>query len=307
MIEVAVEKTFRSKGIPSVELSFQCKIPLEEISVIFGESGVGKTSLFKMMAGLLLPDRGNITVAGEVWFDSEENVNLPISKRSLSVLFPDHLLFPHMNVRENLEFSIPKGKNDKSLFQDLVEVTEITSILAKSISQLSSGQKQRVSLVRSLLQKPSLLLLDEPFSSLDGKLRQKLMTHLTHLQKEWGMTILLITHEIPEVVRLAKHVFVLENGRVKEFGNPIQIFKTNEIGNLVGEVVQEDPRTKEVSIWIPNQLVNLESSREIRNQNQNQKEKQNDHQKQKDHPIHDGTQTSRLGKRIQGRFTPDES
>ncbi|EOQ87145.1 ABC transporter, ATP-binding protein [Leptospira yanagawae serovar Saopaulo str. Sao Paulo = ATCC 700523] len=257
MIDIQIEKTFPSKGVPPVQLSFQCKIPLKEISAFFGESGVGKSSLFKMLAGLLLPDRGKIIVSDEVWFDSEKQINLPIAKRSLSVMFPDHSLFPNMNVMDNLQFSIPNGKVDETLFLELVTIAEIHSILQKSITELSSGQKQRVAIVRSILQKPSLLLLDEPFSSLDGRLREKLLFFVRDLQKKWGMTVLFISHEIPELIQIAKQVFVLENGQVNRFGNPIQIFSTNGKGEIKGEVIAIDLVDKGNSIWIPNQLVHL--------------------------------------------------
>lgn len=257
MIDIQIEKTFPSKGVPPVQLSFQCKIPLKEISAFFGESGVGKTSLFKMLAGLLLPDRGKIIVSDEVWFDSEKQINLPIAKRSLSVMFPDHSLFPNMNVMENLQFSIPNGKVDETLFLELVTIAEIHSILQKSITELSSGQKQRVAIVRSILQKPSLLLLDEPFSSLDGRLREKLLFFVRDLQKKWGMTVLFISHEIPELIQIAKQVFVLENGQVTRFGNPIQIFSTNGKGEIKGEVLSNGSSNKQISIWIPHQLINI--------------------------------------------------
>ncbi|TGM05093.1 ATP-binding cassette domain-containing protein [Leptospira jelokensis] len=284
MIDLQIEKTFPSKGMPPIKLSFQCKIPLQETSAFFGGSGVGKTSLFKMLAGLLLPDRGKIIVSDEVWFDSEKKINLPIAKRSLSVMFPDHTLFPNMSVMENLVFSIPNGKKDEPLFQSLVSEAEIDSILYKPITTLSSGQKQRVSLVRSLLQKPNLLLLDEPFSSLDGRLREKLLFFVKELQKKWAMTVLFISHEIPELVQIAKHVFVLEHGQVIRFGNPIQIFSTKTKGELRGEVLSNGLPNKQVSIWIPHQLINIDSR--LMDQTQSK------------------TKQNKVGKIIYGKFVP---
>ncbi|TGL44371.1 ATP-binding cassette domain-containing protein [Leptospira perdikensis] len=266
MIKINIQKKFVTRSTKSIKLNYQCEIPIEQTSSLFGESGAGKTTLLKMLSGLLTPDVGNITVNGQIWFDSEKKINLPIVARSLGFLFQDSSLLANMNVRQNLEFAFRKGNEDKQFLNELITFAEIEDLLDKRIEGLSGGQKQRIALVRTLVQKPKFLFLDEPFSSLDQRIRNQLYSMILSLQNRFAMTILLISHEITEVIKLSKRVFLISEGQIVSSGHPIEIFNPKGKPNsLEGEVIRVDPSTNQVALWFPNALAIMES----KNKNQN--------------------------------------
>lgn len=265
MIKINIQKKFVSRITQPIELNYQCEIPLNQISSLFGESGAGKTTLLKILSGLMTPDFGTIIVDGQTWFDSEKKINLPIASRSLGFLFQDSALLANMNVRQNIEFAFRKGYEDKPFLKELISIAEIGEILNQSIEGLSGGQKQRIALVRALVQKPKFLFLDEPFSSLDQRIRNQLYSMIHSLQNQFEMTILLITHEIPEVIKLSKKVFMVSGGQIVSNGHPIDIFNAKGIPNsLEGEVICLDPSTNRTALWFPNPLVVVEPKEKFR-------------------------------------------
>ncbi|TGK88255.1 ATP-binding cassette domain-containing protein [Leptospira bourretii] len=256
MIKVNIQKKFSSRDQKTIELKFECEIPLHQSNSLFGPSGAGKTTFLKMLTGLVKPDLGSIVADGQVWFDSEKNINLPIVSRSIGYLFQESSLFPNMNVRENLEFAFQKGKEDKNFLQRLMTTAEIDNLLNHKVEGLSGGQKQRVALVRSLIQKPKFLFLDEPFSSLDQRIRSQLVSLVESLQKQYQMTAILISHEIPEVIKLTKKVYMISNGEIVSSGDPIDCFRQKHHDLLEGEVIGRTSKD-EVAIWYPNPFVVL--------------------------------------------------
>lgn len=259
MIKINIQKTFLSLITKPIELNYQCEIPLYQISSLFGESGAGKTTLLKLLSGLMTPDVGNITVDGQIWFDSQKKINIPIASRSLGFLFQDSSLLANMNVRENLEFAFRKGKEDKQFLNELITIAEIEDLLEKRIEGLSGGQKQRIALVRALVQKPKFLFLDEPFSSLDQRIRNQLYAMILSLQNRFAMTILLISHEIPEVIKLSQKLFMVSEGQIVSSGHPIEVFNPKGKSNsLEGEVIRIDPATNQAALWFPNPLAVVE-------------------------------------------------
>ncbi|MBM9590146.1 ATP-binding cassette domain-containing protein [Leptospira sp. 201903075] len=259
MIKINIQKTFLSHITKPIKLNYQCEIPLHQISSLFGESGAGKTTLLKMLSGLMTPDVGNITVDGQIWFDSQKKINLPIASRSLGFLFQDSSLLANMNVRQNLEFAFRKGNEDKLFLNELIAIAEIEDLLEKRIEGLSGGQKQRIALVRALVQKPKFLFLDEPFSSLDQRIRNQLYSVILSLKNRFAMTILLISHEIPEVIKLSQKLFMVSEGQIVSSGHPIEIFNPKGKPNsLEGEVIRIDPATNQAALWFPNPLVVVE-------------------------------------------------
>ncbi|WP_447723864.1 ATP-binding cassette domain-containing protein [Sphingomonas koreensis] len=173
------------------------------ITVLFGPSGVGKTSVLDMVAGLLLPDAGHVRVAGETLFDAAAGVNMAPERRRAGYVFQDARLFPHLNVRKNLLYG---AGDDSSGLDDLATRFGIAHLLDRWPRSLSGGEARRVAIGRALLAKPQFLLLDEPLSSLDRARREEVMLVIERLRDESGLPILLVTHDHAEAERLGQRI-----------------------------------------------------------------------------------------------------
>ncbi|WP_235282916.1 ABC transporter ATP-binding protein [Methanosarcina sp. 1.H.T.1A.1] len=220
----------------SLDVNFEMK---NELVVLFGPSGSGKTTLLKCISGITQPDSGNISVDDRIYFDSGRKINLPIQKRNLGFVFQTYTLFPHMNIRKNIECGLKgweKGNKEKRV-REMLDLLHIEELETRYPSQLSGGQKQRVALARALAPKPELLLLDEPFSALDRVIRTELAEKIKHLQKKIGIPLLFITHSLDEAFLLADRILILYRGEVQQFGTPEEIFynpKNMHVAELVG-------------------------------------------------------------------------
>lgn len=180
------------------------------VTVITGPSGVGKTSILNMVAGLLRPDRGHIRIGGRALFDSDRGINLTIAERGIGYVFQDRRLFPHMRVRANLLYGCPKGARWK--MDDIVDMLGIGHLLARWPSDLSGGEMQRVAIGRALLAEPRCLLFDEPLSSLDDARKGGIQDAIDRICKEMATPILYVTHDLAEADRLSAHVIVMNDG-----------------------------------------------------------------------------------------------
>jgi len=178
--------------------------------VIMGESGSGKSTLLRMVAGLEEAD-GVLCVDGEVW--QEGNRSMPPQKRNVGFVFQDFALFDNMSVKENLLFV----NSDEALADELLQLMEIEGLSERSVQLLSGGQKQRVALARALMRQPKLLLMDEPLSSLDPRMRHKLTRMIAMLVKRFGMTTMMVTHDVKEARALANRVWFIEEAKVVEY------------------------------------------------------------------------------------------
>ena len=198
---------------------------LEEatITALYGDSGAGKTTLLKILAGLAQPDAGFITINDAVWLDTKRNINLPPQQRSIGFVFQDYALFPNMTVLQNLQYAAGKQRDD-SFIQHLIQTVSLQAFVHSKPAQLSGGQQQRVALIRALVRKPQLLLLDEPLAALDISLRHSLYEALQHLQQQLKFTALLVSHDIGEVYALAKHILHRREGNLVFEGTPQQLF-----------------------------------------------------------------------------------
>lgn len=242
MISCQIEKSLQAAG-GEMRLRIDLQVPRGQLVALYGESGAGKTSTLRMLAGLMAPDSGRIAVGGKTWFDPASGVNLRPQQRGLGFVFQDYALFPHLTVRQNLEFGAETGH--KAGVDELIALVELGELQHRKPGTLSGGQKQRVALARALVRRPALLLLDEPLSALDLKIRLKLQDYLLRLHREYGLTTLLISHDLGEIHKLCDRVLVLERGEVVRDGTPAEVFLGNRISGkfrFTGEVLDIEPQ-----------------------------------------------------------------
>ncbi|MFZ0844371.1 MAG: molybdenum ABC transporter ATP-binding protein [Pseudolabrys sp.] len=189
-------------------------------TVLFGPSGAGKTSVINMIAGLLKPDRGRIVLEDEVLFDSAARIDVPASRRRVGYVFQEGRLFPHMSVKRNLVYGRWMGghPDDPDAFAHAVELLDIGHLLDRRPGKLSGGERQRVAVGRALLMRPRLLLLDEPLASLDAARKSDILPYLERLRDERSVPMIYVSHDAPEVKRIATRVVRLEGGQVTATG-----------------------------------------------------------------------------------------
>lgn len=200
-------------------LDVALRLPARGVSAIFGASGSGKTTLLRAVAGLERCARGRLDVAGEVWQDSAAGIFVPSHKRSLGYVFQDAALFPHLSVRENLAFGRRRtGDATPPDAAAVVALLDIGPLLDRRPDSLSGGEQQRVAIARALLAKPRLLLMDEPLAALDEQRKAEFLPWLETLHDELDIPVLYVSHALPEVARLADHLVLLEQGRVRAEG-----------------------------------------------------------------------------------------
>lgn len=243
-VEVDIEKKFygRKHGKKAEKPSFSMHCSFDASSdfiVLFGCSGSGKTTAIRCIAGLEKPDAGSIRINDIIYFDSKKKINLPPQKRKIGYMFQENALFPHMNVRQNIEFGL-KGLNPmekKERVNEMLDLVGIEELEFAYPDELSGGQKQKVALARALAPDPEVLLLDEPFSSLDTVVRLKLRKELRTIQKRLGIPVIFITHDPVEAFTMADRMVVFDDGRVQQKGSPEDVFyhpKSRYVAELVG-------------------------------------------------------------------------
>ena len=222
MIEITIQKKLTS-ALGAMSLDINTTIEKGNLVTIYGKSGAGKTTILRILAGLLSPDKGEIKVNETTWLNTTQGINLKPQKRKIGFVFQDYALFPNMNVRENLLFALNKG-NDTKTVDHLIEIIELGELQNRKPETLSGGQKQRVALARALVQKPAILMLDEPLSALDSEIRFKLQQYILTVHKEYKLTTLLISHDISEILRMSDKVLELDNGKIIRQGTPNEVF-----------------------------------------------------------------------------------
>lgn len=215
MIEIDIDKKLHGSN-GEMLLDVDLAINEGDFLALAGESGSGKTTLLRILAGLE-PSKGTIKVGDEVWQD--EKTSLATQKRDIGFVFQDYALFPNMTVLENLLFV----NKDKQLAVQLLGITELCELQDRLPNTLSGGQKQRVSLCRAMMNRPKLLLMDEPLSALDPSMRTKLQNEILTLHKEFGTTTIMVSHDPSEIYRLANRVAVLDQGHIVNEGTPKEV------------------------------------------------------------------------------------
>jgi molybdate transport system ATP-binding protein len=189
------------------------------ITVVFGPSGAGKSTLLLSVLGALRPRSGRIALDGRVLFDAAARVDLPVRRRRIGVVFQDALLFPHLDARANVAFGL-EGPERWRLADEVLGRVDGSSLARRRPAEMSGGERQRVAVARALAPRPDALLLDEPFSALDGPSRAALGSLLRSLQAESGIPFLHVTHDPVEALRLGSEMVVLERGAVAQVGPP---------------------------------------------------------------------------------------
>ncbi|MBB5019404.1 molybdate transport system ATP-binding protein [Chitinivorax tropicus] len=241
MIELSLQRRMRSPH-GALELSLEGVIQPGECLAIFGPSGAGKTTLLRMLAGLIQPDAGRLVVDGEVWFDATRRIHLPPQRRSIGYVFQDYALFPNMTVQDNLTFA---GATPQAAMQ-LLAMVGLQALADRPPDTLSGGQRQRVAVARALARRPKLLLLDEALAALDRTTRHQLQLDLITWQRTLGITTLLVSHDLAEVIKMANRVWHIQQGRIVAQGPPQTVLlgpKTQGKFNLPADVLairQED-------------------------------------------------------------------
>jgi molybdate transport system ATP-binding protein len=238
-----------ARGTLPMEVSIQ--VPGKNILAVTGPSGAGKTTLLKQIAGLIPAQSGKITFGSEIWLDASVKKQLPVQKRNIGFVFQDYALFPHMTVRENLLFALPEKKYIQ-LADELLETIDLVQLASRKPFQLSGGQQQRVALARALVRKPDLLLLDEPLSALDFTMRKDLQDMLLHFHRRFQFTMIIVTHDVAEIFRVADRVAVMEDGKIVQTGTPSEIFLRDSGNNndliLYGEVLTSEILNNAISV-----------------------------------------------------------
>ena len=191
------------------------------ITGVFGPSGAGKTSLLDLIAGLRRPSAGKVQMDDTILFDAGIALHLPPRFRRIGYVPQDLALFPHLSVRANLLYGYRRQvENHNFTFPHVIEVMEISTLLERSVTSLSGGEQQRVGFARAILSAPRLLLLDEPMSSLDSRLKTRLIPFLHRIRDEFRIPFLYVTHDAGELIALCDEVLVLERGHLVERGPP---------------------------------------------------------------------------------------
>ncbi len=203
--EFAIDASFASEG---------------RVTGLFGASGAGKTSLINMIAGLLRPDRGTIVVDGEILDDTAVPLHVPVHRRRIGYVFQDARLFPHLNVRQNLDYGRRMNRLAVDAAQErrVTDLLDIGNLMDRRPGRLSGGERQRVALGRALLSQPRLLLLDEPLGSLDEERKEEILPYLVRLRDEAGIPMVYVSHDASEMRQLATYIVTLRRGRVTSLG-----------------------------------------------------------------------------------------
>jgi molybdate transport system ATP-binding protein len=214
MLQVDIAKQL---GEFTVEASFTSE---GRVTGLFGASGAGKTSLINIIAGLLRPDRGKISIDGETLDDTSARTHVAVHRRRIGYVFQDARLFPHLDVRKNLDYGRRMNRlaQEAALWQRVTELLDIGHLLDRRPGKLSGGERQRVALGRALLSRPRLLLLDEPLGSLDEERKDEILPYLVRLRDEAGVPMVYVSHDLSEMRKLATQIAIIKRGRITAFG-----------------------------------------------------------------------------------------
>jgi len=236
MTRVRFEQISKRFGQTTALDEITIDIAAGELFFLLGPSGCGKSTLLRLIAGLVEP------TSGKIWFNDRDVTSLGTEKRNAVMCFQSYALWPHMNVRENVRFGLDVRGVDKSnqnaRIDEVLKLVQMTHLADRKPNQMSGGQQQRVALARALVVKPDCLLLDEPLSNLDAKLRLEMRTEIRRICKEAGFTTIYVTHDQKEALSIADRMAILNGGKIEQMGAPRDVYlrpTTQFVANFIGE------------------------------------------------------------------------
>ncbi|MBO5788535.1 MAG: ABC transporter ATP-binding protein [Clostridia bacterium] len=208
----------------------------KEFITLLGPSGCGKTTTLRLIGGFEMPDEG------EIFFEGNPVTNLPPHKRPVNTVFQKYALFPHLNVYDNIAFALKLRKVPQDIIdeqvRDMLALVSLRGFGSKNVNTLSGGQQQRVAIARALINRPRVLLLDEPLGALDLKLRKDMQNELKNIQQQTGITFVYVTHDQEEALSMSDTIVVMENGHIQQIGTPTDIYNEPEnafVADFIGE------------------------------------------------------------------------
>ncbi|MCX8082540.1 MAG: ABC transporter ATP-binding protein [bacterium] len=228
-----------SKKLGNLEVIKEVSFSVEENEIFFllGPSGCGKTTLLRIIAGFIPPD------SGKIFLNGKDITGLPPSKRNIGIVFQNYALWPHLSVWKNISYGLEVKRYPYRIIQEkvqrILEITKLVPFKDYYPTKLSGGQQQRVALARAIINEPEVLLLDEPLSNLDAKLKDEMRTEIQRIQKETGITMIYVTHDRKEAVSTGTKIAVMNEGKIVEIGSPIELYfqpKNRFTAEFLGEI-----------------------------------------------------------------------
>lgn len=224
MTALSVTQVSKSFGDVTAVDSVSFELDDQEILALVGPSGCGKSTLLRLVAGLHRSDTGSIVLAGTTVDDAD--VALPPEQRRIGLVFQEHALFPHLSVAKNVEFGIRKAANGRARVGTMLELVGLEGFGDRYPHELSGGERQRVALARALAPEPALMLLDEPFASLDPNLRTRIRDDVVAILRATGTPAVIVTHDQPEALAIGDRIAVMRNGLIAQLDRPADVFHT---------------------------------------------------------------------------------
>ncbi|SNR79687.1 ABC transporter ATP-binding protein [Desulfurobacterium atlanticum] len=230
------------KSYKDVEILKRISLDVEkgEFLTLLGPSGCGKTTTLRIIAGLEVPTSGRVVVDGKIFSAPKEKIFIPPEKRNIGMVFQSYAVWPHMTVFDNIVYPLKIRKLKKQEIErkvkDALNMVRLSGLERRYPHQLSGGQQQRVALARALVMNPKIMLLDEPLSNLDAKLREEMRFEIKDLQKRTGITIIYVTHDQTEAMAMSDRVVVMKNGEIRQIGTPMEIYK-NPVDTFVADFI----------------------------------------------------------------------